>query len=125
MRLEQWIDQRHLQPSAMASYAAAFASVPYASVAIDNFLRPEKFAALQRVFSVEGQFEEKHFLWGWVNGRTEGQRKQFPPRSGTLHPMPIGPPWKACSPGRSPTIASVKASSPNSNSWNCFDLRSS
>src|ERR1700737_4485050 len=71
MRLDQWIDERHLQPAAIASYAAAYASVPYASVAIDNFLTPAKFTALQRVFSVEGQFAEKHFLWGWVNGRTK------------------------------------------------------
>jgi len=70
MRLDQWINGRHLHPAAIASYAAAFASVPYASVAIDNFLRPEKFAALQRVFAVEGRFEEQHFLWGWVHKRT-------------------------------------------------------
>jgi hypothetical protein len=72
MRLDQWIDERHLHPAAIASYAAAFVSVPYTSVAIDNFLKPEKFTALQRVFSIEGQFEEKHFFWGWVNGRTKG-----------------------------------------------------
>ncbi len=67
-----------MQPAAIASYAAAFASVPYASVAIDNFLGPERFAALQRVFSTEGQFEEKHFLWGWVNGRTNGSEEAVP-----------------------------------------------
>jgi 2-oxoglutarate-Fe(II)-dependent oxygenase superfamily protein len=75
MRLEQWIDQRHLRPAAMASYAAAFASVPYSSVVIDNFLKPEKFAALQRVFSTEGEFAEKNFLWGWVNGKTKGSEE--------------------------------------------------
>ncbi len=64
-----------MQPAAIASYAAAFASVPYASVAIDNFLRPEKFAALQRVFSIESHFEERYTLWGLVDGRPRGDEE--------------------------------------------------
>jgi hypothetical protein len=63
MKLDDWIDQRHLAPEAQASYAARFASVSYSSVAVDNFLRPEKLAALQRVFSTEGRFEERYSLW--------------------------------------------------------------
>lgn len=62
MRLDNWIDRRHLEPAAQAAYAAAFASVPYASVVIDDFLRAEKLGALQRVFSTEGRFEERYYL---------------------------------------------------------------
>jgi 2OG-Fe(II) oxygenase superfamily len=72
MRLENWIDQRHLEPALQAAYAREFASVPHSSVVIDNFLRSEKLAALQRVFSIEGMFEERHYLWGWVNKRAKG-----------------------------------------------------
>jgi hypothetical protein len=63
MKLDDWINQRHLAPDVQASYALRFASVPYASVAIDNFLRPEKLAALQLVFSTQGMFEERRSLW--------------------------------------------------------------
>jgi hypothetical protein len=68
MRLENWIDARHLKPAAQSAYAAAFASVPFASVVIDDFLRPEKLATLQRVFHTEGRFKERHYLWQWDQG---------------------------------------------------------
>ena len=69
MRIERWINQEHLEPARQAAYAAAFASVPYPSITIDNFLRPEKLTALRKVFAVEGKFDEKFFLWGWVHNR--------------------------------------------------------
>ena len=72
MRLDDWIDPRHLDPAAQAVYAAAFATVPHASVAIDAFLRPEKLAALQRVFGIEGRFEERYFLDGRGSRQAEG-----------------------------------------------------
>lgn len=62
MRLENWIDPRHLEPAVQAAYAARFSSAPYASVVIDDFLRVDKFTALQRVFSAEGRFEERYYL---------------------------------------------------------------
>jgi Rps23 Pro-64 3,4-dihydroxylase Tpa1-like proline 4-hydroxylase len=75
MQLENWINQRHLKPAVLASYAAAFASVPYSSVVIDDFLRHERIVALQRIFRTEGRFKELYFLWGWVNNRTEGSEE--------------------------------------------------
>jgi hypothetical protein len=69
MRLEDWIDPRHLAPMAQARCAAAFSSAPHASVTIDDFLQAEKFAALQRVYSIEGRFEERYY----VSRRREGQ----------------------------------------------------
>jgi len=63
MRLDSWINERHLLPEVHAGYAAGFASVPYSSVVIDDFLQPAKLAALQRVFSVEGIFEERYYRW--------------------------------------------------------------
>ena len=69
MRLKDWIDPRHLAPVAQASCAAAFSSAPHASVTIDDFLQAEKFAALQRVYSTEGRFEERYY----VNRRRDDQ----------------------------------------------------
>lgn len=63
MQLDQWIDARHLEPAAQAAYQAAFGADPHVSIVIDDFLRMEKFAALQRVFSTEGEFEERYYLW--------------------------------------------------------------
>ena len=72
MQLENWVDPRHLEAAAQAAYAAAFALVPFTSVVIDNFLRPDKFAALQRVFRIEGTFRQRHYLWEWdAGGRSE------------------------------------------------------
>src|SRR5258707_3971969 len=72
MQLENWVDPRHLEAAAQAAYAAAFALVPFTSVVIDNFLRPDKFAALQRVFRIEGTFRQRHYLWeGDTCGRSE------------------------------------------------------
>lgn len=68
MRLEDWIDRRHLQPGAQTAHAAEFASQRHASIALDDFLRHEKFGALQRMFGAEGRFEEKHYLWQWGKG---------------------------------------------------------
>jgi hypothetical protein len=68
MRLEDWIDPGYLQPSAQSAWATAFAAQPHASIALDGFLRPEKFRALQRLFGIEGFFEEKHYLWQWDEG---------------------------------------------------------
>src|ERR1700752_1355402 len=62
MRLANWVERRHLEPAAQAAYAAAFASVPYSSVVIDDFLRAEKLGALRRGFSTEGRFEERYYL---------------------------------------------------------------
>ena len=68
MQLENWINPRHLDPAARAGHAAAFVSTPHASLVMDEFLRPEKFSELQRVFSAEGAFEERHYLWKWDEG---------------------------------------------------------
>ena len=63
MRLEDWINPRHLESAAQATYAAEFASLPYSAIVLDDFLRPEKLGALQSVFSMEGKFETRHYLW--------------------------------------------------------------
>src|SRR5215472_4661974 len=68
MQLDNWLERHHLDPVAQAAYAAAFAEVPYASVIIDNFLKAEKLAALQRVFKLEGVFEGRYTLWGTAAG---------------------------------------------------------
>jgi hypothetical protein len=68
MRLEDWLDPRHLDAAGQSAYAAAFASAPYSSVVIDHFLRPEKLAVLQRVFSTEGRFAQRYYLWQWDEG---------------------------------------------------------
>jgi hypothetical protein len=67
MRLADWVQPQHLEPEAHAGYRRQFTSVPHASVAIDGFLQPRKLAALQRVFSIEGSFEERYFLDGRVD----------------------------------------------------------
>jgi 2OG-Fe(II) oxygenase superfamily len=68
IRLEDWIDPAYLQPSAQSAWATAFAAQPHASIALDGFLCPEKFRSLQRLFGIEGLFEEKHYLWQWDEG---------------------------------------------------------
>jgi hypothetical protein len=70
MRIEQWINQEHLEPARQAAYAAAFTSVPYPSIAIDNFLRSEKLAALRQFFATEAKFEQRFFFKAWVNRRS-------------------------------------------------------
>ena len=74
MLLNSWINTRHLRPDAQAGYAAAFESVAYSSVVIDDFLQPDKLAALQRVFRTEGKFEERYYLWQ----RTEDGKREEP-----------------------------------------------
>jgi hypothetical protein len=69
MRLDQWINKEHLETARQASYAAGFAAASYPSVTLDNFLVPDKLAALQKIFTTEGKFDEKFFFWGWVNQR--------------------------------------------------------
>ena len=75
MRLEDWIDRRHLEPAAQAVYLASFASVPYSAIVIDNFLRLEKLAALQRVFATEGKFEVRHYAW--KPSETPGEKSEI------------------------------------------------
>ena len=74
MQLDSWINTRHLGSEAQAEYRAALASVPYSSVIIDDFLRPERLTALQRVFRTEGRFEERYYVWR----RTEGGKREEP-----------------------------------------------
>lgn len=73
MRIEQWINQEHLEPARQRTYAAAFTSVPYPSIAIDNFLLPEKLAALRRFFATEAKFEQTFYLKKCVHGRLAEQ----------------------------------------------------
>jgi hypothetical protein len=68
MRIEQWVNQEHLEPARGAVYAKAFTSALYHSITIDNFLCPEKFANLRQFFATEGNFEEKFYLGAWVHG---------------------------------------------------------
>jgi hypothetical protein len=70
MRTELWINNEHLEPARQARYAAAFKSAEYRSIAIDNLLRPEKFAALRHFFVTEAEFEEKFYFKGCVHGKT-------------------------------------------------------
>jgi len=63
MRLEDWIDRRHLEPAAQVAYLAAFAASPHSAIIIDNLLQPERLGALQRVFATEGRFETRHYAW--------------------------------------------------------------
>jgi hypothetical protein len=70
MRTELWINQEHLEPSRQAIYSAAFTSVPYPSIVIDNLLRPEKLAALRQFFAIEARFEEKFYFKKWVRGHS-------------------------------------------------------
>src|SRR5262245_42042473 len=84
MRLEDWINSCHLDAAAQSTHAAAFASAAYASVVIDDFLRPEKLAALQRVFSTEGRFAQQHYLWQW----DEGGRHEVPVPPEAWHAAP-------------------------------------
>jgi hypothetical protein len=62
MKLENWIDPRHLVPATQASWAAAFSAAPQASITIDGVLQADKFTALQRVYSIEGRFEERYYV---------------------------------------------------------------
>src|SRR5579863_972185 len=72
MRLEDWIDPRHLASAAQTLYHAAFAAAPHASIVIDDFLRADKLDLLRLVFAREGDFEERHYLWEWTSeGRSE------------------------------------------------------
>ena len=72
MRLEDWIDPRHLDSTAQSAYRSAFAASPHSSIVIDQFLRADKFELLQLVFVTEGAFEERHYLWEWAGeGRSE------------------------------------------------------
>ena len=64
MQLLDWVQPQHLEPQAQAGYRRAFTSAPHASVAIDGFLLPQKLASLQRVFGIEGKFDERYFLDG-------------------------------------------------------------
>jgi hypothetical protein len=72
MRLEDWIDPRHLDSAVQSAYRSAFAASPHFSIVIDDFLRADKFEPLQLVFATEGAFEERHYLWEWAGeGRSE------------------------------------------------------
>ncbi|HKX07769.1 MAG TPA: 2OG-Fe(II) oxygenase [Stellaceae bacterium] len=74
MQLDSWINARHLGSEAQAEYRAAFASVPYSSVVVDDFLRCERLTALQRVFNIEGRFEERYYVWR----RTDDGKREEP-----------------------------------------------
>jgi hypothetical protein len=72
MRLDDWIDPRHLDPAARAGYRAAFTASPHSSIVIDQFLCADKLELLRLVFATEGAFEERHYLWEWTDqGRSE------------------------------------------------------
>jgi hypothetical protein len=86
MRLEDWIDPRHLEPAAQAAYVATFAARPYASAVIDDFLCPDKFRTLQLIFSTQGLFEERYYLWQW----DEGGRSEQPVSAEVWHAAPEG-----------------------------------
>src|SRR5215831_13627862 len=68
MRLEDWINHHYLQAANQAAHATAFAGESHSSIALDKFLRPDKFSALQRMFAIEGRFEERYYLWEWEEG---------------------------------------------------------
>jgi hypothetical protein len=68
VRLEDWINPRHLATDAQALYRATLAGAPHASVVIDEFLRDDKLDLLRLVFAGEGAFEERHYLWEWTSG---------------------------------------------------------
>ena len=70
MRIENWINPEHLEPTRQTVYAAAFKAAPYPSITIDNLLRPEKLEALRQFFTNEARFEEKFYFKSWVHNRS-------------------------------------------------------
>jgi hypothetical protein len=69
MRIEQWINQEHLDSANQRSRAGTFATELCPSIVLDNFLRPEKLTMLRRIFATEGKFEERFYLHAKVHGR--------------------------------------------------------
>jgi len=73
MQLDNWIERRHLDRTAQAGYARAFAAAPQAALVIDDFLRADKLAALQRMFAAEGEFAERYTIWESAAGPRHGR----------------------------------------------------
>lgn len=63
MRLDAWLDPRHLLPGATEALATAFAAHPVHSAIIDDFLQEKPFALLQRAFREELRFERAYAVF--------------------------------------------------------------
>ena len=61
--LEYWINPRHLLPESTERLAAAFADDPMDTIWLDDFLLPEHFSRLRRLFTDEGEFREIYSVY--------------------------------------------------------------
>ncbi|PWC56396.1 2OG-Fe(II) oxygenase [Azospirillum sp. TSO22-1] len=84
--IERWIDPRHLHPDSMERMASSFAGDPLNTIWLDDFLMPEPFANLQRVFATEGAFEQVHRLY---ERAADGRARDVTPEE-----------WRDAEPGR-------------------------
>ena len=76
MQLEHWIAGMYLDATRAASCAAEFAASRFASVVLDDFLQVDKLAALKRLFSTEGRFDEYHTIWKETAPNTYGREQK-------------------------------------------------
>lgn len=64
VRIEQWVRPEHLDPAAMLAYRQAIHESRGRAALLDNFLLPDKLAALQQLFTSDGRFEPAYGLFG-------------------------------------------------------------
>jgi hypothetical protein len=63
MRLESWIQEKHLDPAEQVRVAERYASDMFKSIWIDDFFQPAMLAGLRRVFAEEGRFKRKRSVF--------------------------------------------------------------
>lgn len=63
VKIEQWVAVEHLHPDAMARHRLAIHDSPGRAAVIDNFLLPDKLAALRGLFAGDGRFESTFGLF--------------------------------------------------------------
>jgi len=60
--LADWVDQSHVSDPALAAFRHRFSRDEFASSVIDDFIRPEKLAALQQCFDIDAAFSSHYGL---------------------------------------------------------------
>lgn len=60
---EYWINPQHLLPDSVERLAAAFTADPMHTIWLDDFLLPDHFARLRRLFTDDGEFADAYSLY--------------------------------------------------------------
>jgi hypothetical protein len=79
MRLEAWINEKHLDPVERARTAERYAADPFGSIWFDDFLQPAMLTALRRVYAEEGRFKRTFAVFdpSLATGRREVTAEEY------------------------------------------------